>query len=234
MLYDAHSHAKEKDFKKYKNIPVIVNGLDPESNKEVLKFSEKYENVFAAIGFHPTRFSEYLEKEIYAEFEEIKNKKNKIVAVGEVGLDYKYSSKTERPVHKKYFSEILKLAKQINKPVIIHCRQAEGVVAKMLKNYNGKAVIHSYTGNPELIEDIKSKFYFSINTFIFKYPEVKKLVEIVPLSRILTETDFPYITDNPKTSIKKVIREIARIKKFSPEDVEEQIEKNFKRCFNQL
>ncbi len=233
MLYDAHSHAKEKDLKKYKDIPVIINGLDPESNLEVLKLSKNNENVFAANGFHPTVFNKFLEKEIFAEFSEIEKRKNKIIAIGEIGLDYKYSAKTERPIHKLYFKKLLSLAKKINKPVIVHCRQAEGAVARILENYTGKAVIHSYTGNPELIENIKSRFYFSINTFIFKYPEVRKLVERVPMSRLLTETDFPYITDNPKTSIKKVIREIAKIKKFSPEDVEEQIEKNFKKCFNQ-
>lgn len=264
-LIDVHAHLTFDRFdadreevvsraKKNNLALVILSGIGPKSNRAVLEFSKKHpEILFPSFGVYPVDAVARLMKnpkddiardleifDVDSELKWIKDNSSKMIAIGEVGLDYKMVIEEEaREEQRKIFDKIIKLAKEIKKPLVIHSRGAEEDVLKILKENNfNNAVVHCFSGRKRLIrEGVEAGIYFSVPPVIKRLEHFKTLVELVPLTQLLTETDSPYLSPvagarNEPANVTFSIEEIAKIKKLSESEVADQIYKNAVRLFN--
>jgi len=206
MFTDTHCHVYKEYYEnidevidKAKKIGVnrlINNGCDCESNKEVLDTISKYSEVYGAIGIHPESVDSYTIEDL----DFIKNNliNDKIIAIGEIGLDYHYT-KENREEQIKLFETQLKLAEDNNMPVVIHSREATDDMLCILKKYKLKGVIHSFSGSLETANEyIKLGYLIGINGVVtFKNCKLKEILSNIPLENIILETDSPYLTPEP-------------------------------------
>lgn len=277
MLIDAHAHL---NFSAYKNdadevirrsfdndIWMINVGSQYETSQRAVKMAEKYEKgVYVAIGLHPIHLNNDLvkikndteeieiksreEKFDYKKYKELARSK-KVVAIGEVGLDYYWKPKTKvkleafKQKQKEAVLEQLKLAKELNLPVIFHCRMAHKDLIQLFKENDElrppQAVAHGFVGNTEeLKEYLNFGFYIGFNGIIFKKIEgidFEQNIRQTPLERILLETDCPYLTPPEKQGrnepiyLKYIVQRIAEIKNISFEKVAEITTQNAKNLF---
>lgn len=176
---------------------IIVNGSDITSNREVLELVYKYDIVYGAIGFHPTELDD-ISEECFSFLEENINN-CKIVAIGEIGLDYHYDN-TDREKQIMVFKRQLDIASKYNKPIIVHSRDSIQDTYNILKEYNLKGSIHCFSGSVEMAREfIKIGYMIGVGGII-TYKNVKTIKEVVKdtdLSYILLETDSPYLTPSP-------------------------------------
>ena len=260
------------------NIWMINVGTKYETSKQAVELAEKYnEGVYSAIGLHPIyagaefqkiktdpEEGEFLVKEENFEKEKYKElafgrsptgeaKSKKVVAIGEIGLDYYYRPKSKTKLEqfkekqKQVFIEQLDFAKELDLPVIIHCRMAHEDLIKILKTKNIKGVIHCFTGNLEQAQQYTDMgFYLGMNGIIFKF-DIDEVIKKVPLDKILVETDCPYLTPLPAVAsaeagpedyvrnepifIKYVIQKIADLKNISFDEVAEKTTQNARNLF---
>jgi len=270
MLIDAHAHlnfnAFRDDFNEIierslaENIWMINVGTKYETSKRAVEIAEKYEKgIYAAIGLHPIYSTagivkiktdpeegnfvasrEDFDSERYKELA----KSEKVVAIGEIGLDYYYKPKTKRKLElfkekqKEVFLKQLDLAKELNLPVIFHCRMAHEDLLEILKNHQVPGVIHCFTGNWEQAKQyLDMGFYLGINGIIYKL-DLKEVIEKAPLEKILIETDCPYLTPpqagverNEPIFIKHIVQEIVKIKNLDFQKVAETTSQNAKNLF---
>lgn len=250
MLIDTHAHIEMKEFdldreeviKRAKEAGVgylISVGANLNGSKKAVELSERYENVYAAVGIHPHDVKEMDETTIQTLRELAKSPK--VVAIGEIGLDYfKEWSPKERQIAK--FRELLSLAKELDKPVIIHDRDAHEDTLRILKEERIKnGVVHCFSGDEEFAKEIlKLGFYISF-TGVITFPkaeEARKVVEAVPIERIMVETDCPYLAPVPHRGkrnepafIKEVAKTIAEVKELSFEDISRITTLNVKELF---
>lgn len=205
MFTDTHCHLLIKDYEDIdfiirnaleKNIKkVINNGTDLKSNEEVLKLSEIYENVYPAIGFHPDSLNEFKKENLRI----IDENKDKIVAIGEIGLDYHYDG-YDKKAQIDLFEAQLRLAEKYNLPVIVHSRDATQDTVDTLKKFsNLKGLIHCFSGSLETAK-IYIKMGFKLGfggVTTFKNAKIKEIIKNIPLNAILLETDSPYLSPEP-------------------------------------
>ncbi|MBI2098182.1 MAG: TatD family hydrolase [Candidatus Wildermuthbacteria bacterium] len=247
------------------NTWIIMPGSQYSTSKRAVEIAEGYERgVYAAIGLHPIHVGEQRKVEVletqsedagakqpwetfetraeefdYEAYKELisGSSKGKVVAVGEVGLDYYYfpKSKTRREEIKQKQKEILQkqmdLAGEFGLPVILHCRKAHEDLLELLTINHLRGVVHSYTGTAEQAQEfLELGLYVGFNGLIFKdvpaLPDPKEVIASIPLERIVLETDSPYLVPpaagqerNEPSFVRYVAEEIARIKKVSFEDV---------------
>lgn len=239
MLIDVHAHLdffENIDFVNSFNGIIITNSVHLDSMKKNLEIIKKYKNVKLALGIYPLHCLEINEKELDKQIEFIKENKDKIVAIGEIGLDFKESLEKEKQIVN--LKKFIHLAEAIKKPLIIHSRKAEAEVIEILKDVKTKVILHYFNTNSTLIKKaLEYGFYFSIPTIISNNKNMKKLVKIVPLDRLFTETDSPYLSpvqgqQNEPINVKHTISVIAEIKKISEKEVEDQIYKNYLKIFS--
>lgn len=206
---DVHAHTYElKDEEEVlrkcgeQGIAVINNGTNQESNDKILK-----RNTLKAMGWWPGEKSEF---EIISKQAGTKE----IVAIGEIGLDFYHKIPVKKQTEQ--FKKMLDLAVELKKPVIVHSRKAETSVFEILKKYDLKVVMHSFTGRKTLIkEGTERGYFFSVPTIILKSSNFQKLAEIVPITQMLTETDTPYLgIESPNTplTIPLIVEKISEIK----------------------
>lgn len=217
----------------------IVNGCDMKSNIETLELSSKYDEVYAAIGFHPTELNNF--DDSYFSWLEDNLKNKKVVAIGEIGLDYHYDN-TDKEKQKYVFKRQLDLAQKYNRPVIIHSRDAIGDTYDILKEYNIKGSIHAYSGSIEMAKNfINLGFMIGVGGVItFKNAKnIKEVVKNIDLSYILLETDSPYLTPEPYRGSKNnpkyiplIAKEISNIKNINISYVKRVCLKNTERLFD--
>ena len=248
ILIDAHAHLEHKLFKdvdevikkaEKAGIKIIINaGTNPETNIVTLKLSKKYSIIKPALGIHPTDSISLTQKEIDQEIKQIEKNKSKIIAIGEIGLDYHWHKKEKEKIKQnRTFKKLLNLAKRLNKPVFIHSRNAVNDVLKRLKDYNLKIILHSFEGNKKQIQEaIKQGYYFSIPTSIIRSTHFQNLVTMTPLSRLLTETDAPFLAPikyqrNEPSFIIKSIKKIAEIKNITEKEAANNIFLNYQTLF---
>jgi len=242
MIADIHAHlelirdlddfikrAKASGVKK-----IIANGTNKETNEKALYFSKKYDIVEAALGLYP---SEVSKSNINEEIKFIKMNKDKIVALGEVGLDKKeIKNEKEFEKQKEAFNEILKLGEELNLPKIIHSRKAEEEVIEICRNHK-KIIMHCFCGKKKLfLKGLEYGYYFSIPPIITRSKQFQEWVKLAPLSRLLTETDSPFLspyTDKPNESafIIQTIKKIAEIKEMEEKEVENILFMNYQKIF---
>ena len=240
MIIDTHAHINELEYEnldeiiaKLKGYIIVNNGVDPETNKMVLKMADTYSNFYAAIGYHPEEVNKITDSDLELLEEELKNPK--VVAIGEIGLDYHYRI-DNKDKQKELFIKQLKLAKKYNKPVIVHSRDAISDTFDILNEYRVKADIHCFSSSLEMaLKFIKIGCYIGVGgTVTFK--NNKKAIEVVKnidISKLLIETDSPYLAPEPKrgernnsTNLIYVINKIAEIKNVSKEEVLEHLNQN--------
>lgn len=207
MYIDTHCHL----YKEYYNnidevideskengvIRLIINGCDMKTNIEALELANKYDEVYVAIGFHPTELDDFNDECITWLENHVNDKK--VVAIGEIGLDYHYDN-TDKDKEEYAFRKQLDIAKKYNKPVIIHIRDAIGDTFQILKEYNLKGSIHAYSGSFEMANEfIKLGYMIGVGGVVtFKNAKnIKEIINRIPLEYILLETDSPYLTPEP-------------------------------------
>ena len=205
---------------------IIVNGCDINSNREVLELVNKYDIVYGAIGFHPTELDDF--KEEYFKFLEDNLDNPKIVAVGEIGLDYHYDN-TDKEKQVYIFKKQLDIASKYNKPIIVHSRDSIQDTYNILKKYRLTGSIHCFSGSVEMAREfVKIGYKLGIGGIItYKNAKtIKEVVKDIDLSYILLETDSPYLTpslyrgeDNSPKYIPIIANEIASIKGISNKEV---------------
>jgi len=260
MIVDSHSHLNSRAFDNDRDevaertlaggVWMINVGSEYKTSKKAAEIAEKYkEGVYAAIGLHPI----HCDKEVFDKRRFLGlAKSKKIVAIGEIGLDCYKDYEIFKEKQKKAFLEQLDLVKELNLPVIIHCRMAHQDLIEILKSQipmtnaqsNPKSqipirgVIHCFTGKwKEAEEYLKMGFYLGINGIIYKL-NLREVIEKTPLDRILVETDCPYLVPpaantgrNEPLFVEYIAREIAKIKNINFQKVADTTAQNAKNLF---
>lgn len=218
---------------------IVTCGL-PEDAKKVLNIAaEQPDFIYVTLGIHPTDVLEMSDNQIEEYKELIIKNKNKILGIGEIGLDYhwiKDGEKIERT--KEVFIDFLGLAKELKLPVILHTRKAEQDVLEIIVDNDVKnAVFHSYTGNLSLAKRIiEEGYYISINTILPTSKNSKKIVKNMPLEQLLTETDAPFLSPYPHKpnvpqNVKLVLEKMSEIRKEDIKEIDKTIMDNCKSLF---
>lgn len=252
MIFDTHAHYDAEQFNEDRDellasmpengVSTIVNvGATLAGCKASIDFAHKYPFMYAAVGVHPDECGE-LNEETFAQLEEWV-KDEKVVAVGEIGLDY-YWDEEPREVQKEWFIRQLELAKRVNLPVNIHSREAAEDTFQIVKEH-GKGltgIIHCFSGSKEMaLEYVKLGFHIGVGGVVtFKNGrKLKEVVEAIPMDRIVLETDAPYLAPTPfrgkrnnSTYIKYMAEEIANLRGLTCEEVLEQTAKNARTVYN--
>ncbi len=200
-------------------ILAIETGINPDTNRKVLEEINKYDLLKAALGFHPTDISKFDERNIYEEIKFIEKNSDKILAIGEVGLDYYWvKEKDLREKQKKFLYEFIELAERLNKPLVIHSRDAEKDCLDILSTSNTIIILHSFLNKEFFKKAIELDFYFSIPAIVYRERRFKFLLD-VPLERMLTETDTPFLDPtgfrrNEPWKVMYCIKAISKAKKI--------------------
>lgn len=252
MIFDTHAHYDAEQFNEDRDellasmpdqgVCNIVNvGATLEGCRASIEFAKKYPFIYAAVGVHPDEVGS-LNEENFAQLEEW-CKEEKVVAVGEIGLDY-YWDNEAHDVQKKWFIRQIELARKLNLPINVHSRDAAEDTFQIIKDYGKglKGIIHCFSGSKEMaVEYVKLGYHIGIGGVVtFKNgKKLKQVVEAIPLESIVLETDCPYLAPDPyrgkrnnSSYIKYVAEEIARLKGVTCEEVLEQTEKNARYVYN--
>lgn len=254
MIFDTHCHLNHEDLynrldevlesaKKVGVEKILVVGWDKTSSLKAIELAEQYEFIYAAIGFHPTELEGVTEED----FEELMSYVDhpKVVAIGEIGLDYHWVKDPGlRNLQKQWFIKQINFANLHQKPISVHNREAFEDCLNILKEhppiYSG--VMHCYSGSVELLSEVlKLNMYIGLDgplTFTnAKTP--KEVCEKVPLDRLLLETDSPYLAPHPlrgtinePKNIALILDEVTRIKGISKKHISDVIFKNSCKLFN--
>ena len=205
-LVDSHTHLVNKYFSNIddcidraleNDVKYIINSsFDINSMKEILELTKKYNYMVATLGIHPDQADIYKDEDIEFIVNNIKD--DKVVAIGEIGLDY-YYTKENKVKQIELFEKQLMIAEEYNLPVVIHSREATKDTMDILKKYKVKGVIHSFSGSYETaLEYIKMGFLLGVNGVVtFKNCNTKEWLYKIDLSNIVLETDAPYLTPVP-------------------------------------
>lgn len=203
------------------------------------KFVEKYKNLYACIGYHPEVSNKIVEKD-YEILEEMVKNNPKIVAIGEIGLDY-YWNKDNKDKQREVFCKQLEIAEKIKLPVVIHSRDSINETYEILKKYKVSGVIHCFSGSLEMAKKfISLGFLLGIGGVVtFKNSKLFEVIEKLELTNIVLETDSPYLTPEPNrgktnesSNIFYIAQKIAEIKNISLENVAKITTENAIRTFD--
>ena len=249
MIFETHAHYDDEKFdsdrvellgamRQHNICPIINVGSSMETTRESVKLAHSYEDVYAAVGVHPSDIEGLTE----ADMDELirLSADPKVVAIGEIGLDYYWEK--DPAVHeeqKKWYLRQLDVAAEVSLPVIIHSRDAAEDTINIMREAAARGirgVIHCYSYSPELaLEYVKMGYYIGVGGVV-TFKNAKKLKETVrqiPLSRILLETDSPYMAPEPfrgrrndSTYLHYVVKEIARLLELTDDEIIETTAKN--------
>lgn len=265
-LIDVHCHLNHELFKD--DLPevlkraqdigikvIIVSGVNTNANHEVLKLAQQYPIIKASLGIYPIDALGLSEGEtglprqpqpinLEEEFKFIEQHKDQVISIGEIGMDFHWASKEETGAKQAdNFRRIIRFAKRINKPIVIHSRKAEAeciqILGEEIPHQEIPVIMHCFSGKKVLINQAAALgHYFSVPPNIVKSDQFQTLVKIVPLTQILTETDSPWLSPvkeqkNEPSFVIETIKKIAEIKQLTPEQVADQIWENYTLAFLQ-
>ena len=247
MIIDTHCHIYNSEMENAEeiiketaknDIHIILNGTDPQSNREILELSSKHENVHAALGYLYTFADEATDEDILSLDSQLKNEK--VVAVGEIGIDY-YHTKNNKGRQKDLFEKMLELAERHSLPVIVHSRKSMQDTFDILKRHDVVGSMHSYAGSAEMAQEfIKLGFYIGVGGPIThtNNKKTRKTVRGIDISRMLVETDSPYLAPEEKRgekntplNLKYIIRKLAHELDMDEDEVIEVTTENAKKLF---
>lgn len=254
MLFDSHCHLNDENI--YPRIEEVIEaanktgvkkflviGYDKKSSLLAVKIAHEYEGCYAAIGFHPTEIEGVSE----SDYQEVMSlvSDGKVVAIGEIGLDYHWVKEPERRENQKgWFVKQIEFANEHQLPICIHNRESTEDCVEILKKHTPKygGVMHCYSGSVETMNEvIKLGLHIALGgTVTFTNAKTpKEVAEAVPLEKLIIETDSPYLTPHPHRGEKNepkylclVLEEIAKLKDMSKKHLEDVIYKNTCRLFN--
>ncbi len=256
-LIDSHCHPQSSQYDKDRDevikrtldggVQMICVGTDLEMSRKAIELAGKYGGIWATVGLHPNdNLDEDFDERTYEEL----LKKDNVVAMGEIGLDYYRTAEPEdQKFQKERFIKQLELANKLSKPIILHCRDSKAgstgkaypQMADILKNGYAKngGVVHSYTGSLEEAKQfLNLGLYLGFNGIVTFTRQYDEIVKYAPLDRILLETDAPYLTPEPYRGkrneplyIVEVAKKIAELKKKTMEEVAETTTQNTKKLF---
>ena len=252
--FDAHAHYDDEKFnldreellnKIYKEgvTKIVSAGYSLEGSKKGLELAKKYPFIYTTLGISPNDISEKWDNDINVIEQILKKelKNNKILAVGEIGLDYHYD--TDKDLQKEVFIKQISIANMYNLPIVIHTRDAIMDTLTVIREnpVNKKGIFHCCPHNRELVKEaLKLGYYISFGgTITFKNSKnAEEIVKMVPMDRFVTETDCPYLapdplrgTRNDSRNLKYVVRKIAEFKETSEERIAEAAYENAKRIY---
>ena len=243
MFIDTHMHigdtfginpAQYVENANNKNVKMLIASFCEKNDLELSTiFVDKYDCLYAAVGYHPEIANDIIEDD-YEILENIIKSNKKIVAIGEIGLDY-YWNKDNKEKQRMVFRRQLELAEKLNMPVVIHTRDAINETYEILKEYKVRGVMHCFSGSKEMAKKfIDLGFLLGIGGVLtFKNSRLYEVVEDIPLESIVLETDSPYMapepvrgTTNESANIPYIAQKIAAIKNLDEEKVAEITTKN--------
>jgi TatD DNase family protein len=264
-LVDVHCHLTHADFMpdlsdvldratKVGFKAIVVSGVNPVSNKQVLELANKHELIKASLGIYPIDALGKAETDIGGfprqtvpinleeEFKFIEKHQNHVISIGEIGMDFHWADKEETfDQQSQTFRKIIRFAIKIKKPIVIHSRKAEreciDVMEEEIKNKEINVVNHCFSGKKSQIRRAAELgHYFSVPPNVLRSHSFQTLVKMVPLTQLLTETDSPYLSPYPgkrnePAFVVETIKKIAEIKELSAEEVSDQIWKNYVEVF---
>lgn len=251
MIFDTHAHYDDEAFESDREellnsmheggvLGIVNASADINSSLSSVKLSEKYPYVFAAVGVHPENL-DGLSEDYTEQIKKIATEHKKVVAIGEIGLDYHFrSDNKEKQI--EVFENQVKLANSLDLPVIVHDREAHKDTFDILKKYNPKGIVHCFSGSVEMAKEIvKLGMKLGIGG-VLTFKNAKTIVEVVkqiPLSHLVLETDAPYLAPVPfrgkrcnSSHIKFVAEKIAEIKNISAQEVYKETFKNALEVYN--
>ncbi len=248
-IFDSHAHYTDKAFNddrenmlgslKESGICGVINcGADLLSSEKSVALSEKYDYIYCACGVHPEEVDGLPEN--YIDILRNMAQTKKCVAIGEIGLDY-YWRQDNKELQKKVFEEQIILAKELDLPIIVHDREAHEDTLTILKKHKPKGVLHCFSGSAETAKEVlKLGMYIGLGGAV-TFKNAKKPVEVaemLPLDRLLLETDCPYMAPVPMRGkrnysayIEYVAEKIGEVKGLDPQDVTDQATENTKILF---
>ncbi len=260
MLIDTHVHLdfsqfdkdREKIIKELQNLDIkVINvGSHKQACLDSIELAKKHKNIYAAVGIHPHDAEEVKDIPKLIKFLEKLAKENKIVAIGECGLDYysfdqgkfrKDLSPETKNKQKEVFKAQLKLSQKLKLPVIIHNRESHDDLLEIIKDFKGKGVIHCFSGDKKFLKEVLDLgFYvgFDGNITFKNALDLQEIVKAAPIDKILVETDCPFLTPEPFRGLRnepknvKIIAEfIAELKQLSFSKLIPILNKNTKDLF---
>lgn len=249
-IFDSHAHYNDEQFDIDRDsllaslpeagiVGIINCGTDVESSLLSIEMAEKYPFIYAACGYHPESALDFTDDNLL----EIENmlSHSKCIAVGEIGLEYHYDF-VPKDVQKYVFEKHLELAVKYDMPVIVHDREAHADTMELLKKYNPKGVLHCYSGSAEMAKEVlKMGMYIGLGGAVTFKKAVKpvEVAEMIPLDRLLLETDCPYMAPVPMRGkrnnsayIEYVAEKIADIRGISSQELLCITAENTKKLFN--
>lgn len=248
MLIDTHCHIFEEYYDDIDSVVerarnagismLVVNGIDRRTNEEVLRLVSKYDIVYGALGIQPEAVDSVVDEDF--EFIEEHINDRKIVAIGEIGLDYHYD--IDRDKQRDIFERQLLLAQKYNKPVIVHSRECIQETYNTLKEFNVRGIMHCYSGSVEMAREFcKIGFFLGIGG-IATFKNASKIVEVIKntdMEYLVLETDSPYLSPEPyrgkrnePANIEIILRKICEIKQLDFNEVGSVISDNVLRLFD--
>lgn len=250
MFIDTHAHLFREYYGEelhkiiesfpHNNISKVINvAVDPQSGFEIIDLVEKYSYLYATAGFHPTELNRYRDGDFEIIREQLQH--TKVVAIGEIGLD-NYWKEVDPVIQKKYFIQMLELSLIENLPVIIHNREADEEIFRIISEVNSKyrGVFHCYAGSLDMAEKLIEKGFLISFTGNITYNKTDRteIIKNITIEKILLETDSPYMTPvpwrgkrNDPVKILKVAAKIAEIKGISIEEVAKKTSLNAANLF---
>lgn len=239
-IFDTHAHYDDEAFdldrdQQLKTLPadhvaLVVNpGCDVESSRKAVALAEQYPHVYAAVGIHPENCGGAEDKDIEAIRQLCEHKK--VVAIGEIGLDYYWDHNPPKEFQQMIFRKQMELAGEMDLPVIIHDREAHGDSLKIVLEYpEVRGVFHCYSGSPEMAQELLKRGWYLGFDGPITYKNARRAPEvaaITPLNRIVIETDSPYLTPVPfrgkrnnSRYLSYVVDKLAEWKGIAPEEME--------------
>jgi TatD DNase family protein len=247
-MIDAHCHLEQKDYEKDRDEviekckrelrAVITCCCHPDDFDLTMELVKKYKNfVFTTVAIHPEYIKEIEHLRVDDFLKRIEENKEKIVGIGETGLDFIIEEPEWREKQKELFIKFIDLAKKLNLPLVIHARKAFAETIEILEKFGAKKVLmHFFTAKELLPKIVKNGWLISVNTTLLESKNIKKIVRDLPMEKIMTETDSPWLgfegKRNDPTSVRFVVEKIAEIKKMKFEDVNKITTQNAIEFFN--
>jgi len=248
-MIDCHCHLEQRVYDKDRNElieeckkemkAVITCCAHPKNSETTVKMLEKHKNfVYATASIHPEYVKEINEREKDRYLDFIKENRNKLVGIGETGLDYYWIKENKwKFKQKELFVEMINFAKELNKPIIVHARDAfEDAINVLEKEGAGQVQMHMFGAHHLLERVVDNGWLISLNAIILKSKIHKKITRDCPLERILLETDAPWLAPeggrNNPTTVRVVAERIAEVKKIPFEEVVKVTSDNAKKLFN--
>ncbi|MGL4876241.1 MAG: TatD family hydrolase [Clostridium sp.] len=249
-IFDTHAHYDSEDYNEDRKellsemnsngvIGILNCAASYDSVKEVDALTREYKLIYGALGIHPENADE-LTSERLEEIKELIKKNDRVLAVGEIGLDYYWEENPPREVQKNAFREQMALAKELGLPVIIHDRDAHKDTLDIMKEFPEViGTVHCFSGSVEFARECISLGYYIGFTGVITFKNAKKLAEVakdIPLERILVETDAPFMAPVPNRGkrnrsdyIKEIIEKLAEIRGICPKELNNKVNENFSR-----